>query len=108
MFSSMRSNSSRQLVGCTGEDTKELPTFAVGIRAFSSRVPLILTGTVLPGNGLAVPGIWGQLEPGQTSEKLPARSAAVGTWALKFWPGTRSLRHSCDQKKKVLSLPVLY
>src|SRR6185437_3074782 len=96
-----------------GEATKLPPEFAAGISAFVSSPPLTLIGTVLPGKKLVVPGICGQLaiepvESGQTSEKLPARSAVVGTCTLKLVPGTRSLRHSCDQKKKVLSLPVLY
>ena len=40
---------------------------------------------------------------GHRSLKLPERSASEGTNTLKVCPGTRSLRHSCDQKKKVLS-----
>src|ERR1700680_4776697 len=69
--------------------------------------------TVLFGKYAWVAGFTGQFgngvlltaepAPGQTSEKFPLRSPTEGSWLLKVEPGTRFLRHSSDQKKKVLS-----
>src|SRR5271165_2720081 len=113
----MRRSSSRQLVGCVGEALYRAapgtPAFAIGISGRSSW-PTVLMGTMLLGKGLLVPGMCGQSglalsPPGleQRSVKFPVRSAADGTATLKTWPGTLSLRHSCDQKKKVFVLSVL-
>ena len=44
--------------------------------------------------------------PGQTSLKFPLRSALYGTTVLNV-AGTRSRRHSCDQKKNVFCLSLL-
>src|SRR5215813_13097874 len=85
-------NSSRQLVGSVDEALKE----------------------VLPGNWLLVPGINGQSAKeggltvmlGHRSLKFPWRSASEGTRIPENVDGTRSLRHSSDQKKYVLVLKI--
>src|SRR6478609_6296359 len=113
----MRNSSSRQLVGCEGAALKiSLPgTPALGSGIIPRKAPAAgSTGTWLFRNGACVDGSIGQSinEPlvglGQTSLKLPPRSATDGTGWLKVCPGTRSRRHSCDQKKNVFCLSVLY
>src|SRR4029077_299377 len=106
---STRINSSRQFDGSAGEALNNsfpgVPAFGSGIIG-SKNWAFRSTGTWLllkcaPVMGSAI----GQSteEPvtglGQRSEKLPVRSAKDGTGTLKVCPGTRSIRHSCDQKK---------
>src|ERR1039458_3680199 len=118
MLWSTRISSSRQCVGSLGDALYKAapatPPFGGGIRA-SNACPTGLTGTWLPVNGrpafgLGTPlinaGCTGQSEPGHKSLKFPMRSVADGTRMLNTppGPGTRSRRHSCDQKKKVFCL----
>src|SRR6185312_7169 len=95
---STRRSSSRQFVGSVGAANHWFaPMFGVGIIASSA---LTVTGseigTWLPGNGRPVEGSIGQLVPGQTSLKLPPRSAIVGTVVdvKNAVAGTLSRRHS--------------
>src|SRR5947209_9998582 len=105
---SPRTSSSRQFVGWDGAATKKFPFPGVGAGniAKSGRAPLSI-GTWFPGNCAFETGSIGQSVPGQTSEKLPERSAADGTGTLKLIPGTTSLRHSSEKKKKLLLLSLL-
>src|SRR6266403_300536 len=112
---SMRTNSWRQVRGSTMDLTKkELAPLSVvsgEMRASSSTLALASIGTLLPGKGFPVLGLIGHSALltgvtevlGQTSLKLPPRSALEGTCWLKL-KGLRSRCHSCDQKKKVFSL----
>src|SRR6266545_4399512 len=120
-------SSSRQLVGWMGEELKnDAPVVAsndVGIGIIVRSACTLGSFALNPGTaerfGVGVPPMVGQSEKssfpgvlvdgfGQTSVKSPALSAAEGTATLKTCPGTRSLRHSCDQKKNVFCLLVLY
>src|SRR5271168_1441607 len=88
---------------------------ALGIRAVNaapvgSMVTVLFTKGVpgVPLEGQSGNAAGEKVDPveyaGQTSLKLPVRSASEGTCWLTFSPGTISLRHSCDQKKKVFCL----
>src|SRR5579863_2854832 len=124
----MRNSSSRQLVGSVGAAVQVVapgtPPLGTGISASSAWIvgSLGLMGSWLLGNALPalglgwplrVAGCMGQsaMEPlvefGQRSLKLPWRSANDGTVVTGKRLGTRSRRHSCDQKKNVLCLFVL-
>src|ERR1700726_417648 len=96
-------NSSRHVVGNeTVWSTAGNPLFvefAAGISA-SSAWPTAVIGTAA---GL---GTLGQSTPGHKSEKFPDRSASEGTFC-RIVDGFFSLRHSCDQKKKVFFLSLL-
>ena len=99
-----------------------------GINCSSASAPFAVSmGTLYPGNqfgdvpggisGLPLPGFvigqFGKLAAvvvsngvfagGQTSLKSPPRSSVVGTRVAFVAAGVRSRRHSCDQKKNVLS-----
>src|SRR6266853_4571446 len=105
---STRISSSRQVVGRVGEAFQVFtPCVGSGISAASAGELTVSMGTMFPGKGAWVLGSVGQLlnEPrgsGHKSLKSPSRSAREGTVTLPRLAGTRSLRHSCDQKKKVL------
>src|SRR5580658_227436 len=96
----MRISSSRQVVGvdtvCSnaGKPPIVKPGVGWGINA-SNAWP---TGVIGTAAGL---GTFGQSGPGQTSLKLPCRSAAEGTLIGVIVAGFFSRRHSCDQKKNV-------
>src|SRR5215472_3620703 len=100
----MRTSSSRQLVGvdtvCSkaGRPPTVKPGVALGIKA-SNAWPTGLTGTVAP--------TLGQSAPGQTSLKLPVRSASEGTLIGEMVAGFFSFRHSSEKKKKVFFLSAL-
>src|SRR5215831_17023393 len=69
-------------------------------------------GILLPGNGLPVNGSVGVCKfPECGPLKSPFRSRSVGTVDLRGTPRD-SRRHSCDQKKKILSFftgpPIVY
>src|SRR5262249_16448813 len=105
-------SSCRQFVGTLADPEKKeppaapesLPNTPVGLGISANKAaPLGLTGTWLPANGW--PLVWsGQsaLEPvagfGHKSLKLPFRSARDGTGIWVKICGTRSYRHSSDQK----------
>src|SRR5436305_735131 len=102
----MRTSSSRQLVGvdtvCSkaGKPPSVKPGVAWGIKA-SNACPTGVTGTAA---GLAT---LGQSAPGQTSLKLPLRSASEGTLIGEIVAGFFSFRHSSEKKKKVFFLSAL-
>src|ERR1700733_3633537 len=115
----MRNNSSRQLVGRVGAAVQVVdpgtPPFGAGISASSPWIvgSAGVVGSWLLGNGVLVPVWTGQsaIDPlvgfGQRSLKLPWRSAKDGTVVTGKRLGTRSRRHSCDQKKNVFCRLVL-
>src|SRR4029077_8711191 len=80
------------------------PTGPAGISGFPL-VGLVIgqagkSPAVVPG---PVPGTYAAPGAGQTSLKSPPRSSVVGTRVALVAAGVRSRRHSCDQKKNVLS-----
>src|ERR1700751_1108756 len=116
----MRNNSSRQFVGRMGAELKNhapaLPALGDGIRlsrpctlgSLGSNPGITFRLGVCP-VASRKPGTAGQSGvSGHRSLKSPVRCAAPGTATLNTCPGTRSRRHSCDQKKNDLCLSVLY
>src|SRR5215469_17108130 len=124
----MRNSSSRHVVGKIGAELNDHapspPEFGAGIKL---KRPWIVGSFALnPGITFRFgvcpvlsrnPGTAGQSPIGSTvggaarfghkSLKSPVRCAAPGTGTLKTCPGTRSRRHSCDQKKNVFCFSVL-
>src|SRR6266404_1457551 len=119
MLWSTRTSSSRQVVGSdsvwlnAGNPPRVNPGMACGISA-SSAEPVDVGVMEMPGKGSPVDGSTGQSAPGQTSEKLPPRSASEGTFTTG-WPLLSggavvtffSRRHSSEKKKKVFFLSAL-
>src|SRR5579859_1390005 len=115
---SILTSSCRQVSGSTIDLTKKelapLSMVSGEMRASSNALALGSMGTLFPAKGFPVAGLMGHSALlagvtevlGQTSLKLPVRSALEGTCWLKP-KGLRSRCHSWDQKKKVLSLPEL-
>src|SRR5260370_1084065 len=113
---SILTNSSRQFVGWAGAAMKLLPEVGAGIipskacavawlaanwAEVAGSVAILTTGLPLTIGQSAAGG--GR----HRSVKSPPRSATEGTTWLKVCPGTTSLRHSSDQKKKVFVLSLL-
>src|SRR5436190_19511942 len=117
MFWSMRNSSSRQVVGNVGEAFQVSTPFvgegicAISAAAFGSMGTMSLTNRcpVLRSMGHSGKFVV-SIKPGvgeHTSLKLPWRLAIEGTITLPRFAGTRSRRHSCDQKKNVFCLSLL-
>src|SRR5579859_1832707 len=110
MLWSMRTSSSRQVVGVETVDANAgNPPFVVlapGISA-SSANPVAVGVIVSFGKRFPVVGSTGQSAPGQRSLKLPASSAADGTFCGAIVEGFFSRRHSSEKKKKVFFLSEL-
>src|SRR5712671_943522 len=112
MLWSTRTSSSRQVVLLAGEALKQ-PTKGAPPQTETSALDWGTSAKIACAFGsigtAVTSGTFGQSGPGHTSLKFPKpgvstpRSASEGTATWKTWPGTRSLLHSSEKKKNVLS-----